>query len=213
MYDILFLFSKIGSFVAVVLIFLPLITNIIALRKGIRYSNDLKVFTLFYYYSIIIQLIASTLARGFHTPNLFIFHFYLPIQIIALSYILLKWIGLKKNIILLLVAFFGLITISGDHYFSSLNEYPYFMLWFNISVLLVLSVILSYVNDKKRIHLPCELNYIHIGIYLYSIVTLFGFVPPKSELNVYGYFFHALASITSYYFFMRSFRCLYHKNG
>ncbi len=213
MHDIFLLFSKIGSRVAVLLMFLPLITDFFARRKGIKYSNDLKIFALFYYYSCIIQLIASILARVFHSPNLFVFHFYLPIQIAAISYLLLKWLGLKKNVVLLLAAFFGLITISGDLYFSSLNEYPYFMLWFNISVLLVLSFILSYSNDKRKIHLPCEFNYIHIGIYVYSIITLIGLSPAHTDLKVYSYFFHAMASIISYYFFMRSFRCLYHKNG
>lgn len=195
------------------MMFLPLITDFIARRKGIKYSNDLKIFALFFYYSCVIQLIASTLARVFHSPNLFVFHFYLPIQIVALSYLLLKWIGIRRNLVLPLALLFGLITISGDLYFSSLNEYPYFMLWFNIFVLLILSFILSYSNDKRKLHLPSELNYIHVGIYLYTIATLFGFVPPNSELSVYGYFFHALASIITYYFFMRSFRCLYHKNG
>ena len=213
MYDIIFLFSKIGNNVAILSMFLPLIADFFARRKKIEYSNDLKIFALFYYYSCIIQLIASILAKVFHSHNLFIFHFYLPIQIVAISYLLLKWLGLKKNVVLLLAAFFGLITFSGDLYFSSLNEYPYFMLWFNISVLLVLSFILSYSNDKRKIHLPCEFNYIHIGIYVYSIITLIGLSPAHTDFRVYGYFFHAMASTISYYFFMRSFRCLYHKNG
>ena len=193
--------------------FLPLITDFIARRKGISYSNDLKVFALFYYYSCIIQLITLIMVRVFHSPNLFVFHFYLPIQILALSYLLLKWIGLKKNVVLLLAAFFGLMTITGDLYFSSLIEYPFFMLRFNTSVLLILSFILSYSNDKRKIHLPCEFNYIHIGIYGSSMVTILGLAPAETDLNVYGYFFLALASIISYYFFARSFRCLYHKNG
>jgi hypothetical protein len=87
------------------------------------------------------------------------------------------------------------------------------MIWFDALLLLVLSFYLSYINDKKKIHLSKEKNYIHIGIYLYSIITVIGISPSFTELRTYGFFFQALATIISSYFFARSFRCLYRSNG
>ncbi|VAX19296.1 hypothetical protein MNBD_IGNAVI01-1492 [hydrothermal vent metagenome] len=193
--------------------FLPLIADFIGRRKGVAYSNDLKVFAAFYYYSLIIQITATVLASIFHATNVFLFHFYVPVQIVILSYLLLKWTGIKRETVLISAGFLGSITIIGDFLFSNLNEFPDFMLWFTTIVLLLLSFLLSYSNDRKKNHLLCEYNFIHIGIYIYSIITLIGTSPTSTPIRLYGYFFQALALIFSNFYFARSFRCLYHKNG
>jgi len=213
MLKILMLFSKIAIITAFISMFLPMITDFIARRGGIAYSNDLKLFAVLYYYSLIIQIIATVLASIFHSTNVFIFHFYSPVQIVILSYLLLKWNGIKQEAVLIIAGLFGLITISGDILFSSLNEFPDFMLWFTTLILFLLSFLLSYSNDKKKIYLTCENNYIHVGIYIYSIITLIGISPANTEIRIYGYFFQALALIFSNIYFARSFRCLYQKNG
>jgi hypothetical protein len=211
MTSILNLFYNIASNLAIISLSFPIITDIIARKKNNKFSNDLKLFEFYIYFTFLMQLFAIILSKLLMVNNLIVFRIYLPIHTAILSYLLIKWLWNTKNLLWSIIIF--IISLWGDYILENYNTPPNFMIWFDALLLLVLSFYLSYINDKKKIHLSKEKNYIHIGIYLYSIITVIGISPSFTELRTYGFFFQALATIISSYFFARSFRCLYRSNG
>ncbi|MEE9430852.1 MAG: hypothetical protein V3V16_07430 [Melioribacteraceae bacterium] len=192
---------------------LPIGTSLTCWIKKIKLSFELKLFAIYIWVTFILQAFALVLSYGFGLQNLFLFRLHYPFHIAIFTYLLLKWLHVKNKNIILLVGLSILISVLGDFLFGERNAPLTFMLWFDVIVLFSMSFLLSFVNDKKKIHLPKEYNFIHIGIYLYSTITLIGLFPSSVGLETYGFFLQSIAVIISNYFFARSFLCLFPSRG
>ena len=210
--SILSLFSEISSYVAIGTLLLPIIASVIARRKNVKFVMDLKLFEFYVYLTFILQIYALVLVN-LGEYNIFLFRLYLPFHTVVFTYFLLKWLlGLNKNTFIL-VSFSLFISIIGDFFLDESNNFPYFMLLFDSVLLVILSFIVSFFFDKRKHHLPNEYNYIHIGIYLYSLITLIGFLLTQTGYFKYGFFIQAVAIVISNYYFTRSFVCLFRSRG
>lgn len=209
MQSILRLFSIASSFLGTLTLFLPIIYSSIAISKKVKFNIDMKMFVIYCYLTLIGQLISYSLVFIFGMQNVLMFRFYLPLHTALFTYYLLKWIGLEKGYNYLLVFISIVVSFSGDLIFGDQNYSPNFMFWFDAIILFVLSFVLSYISDKKNLKLSCEKHFIHIGIYLYSLITILGITPQKVELHYIAYFLQGAAVIVSSIYFGRSFRCLY----
>jgi len=207
MLSILKLFDELFGYLAIITMLLPIFAAIQARKHKAIFSHDLKLFEIYVYFTLILQCISLTLSYGFGLHNILLFRIYLPIHTAFFSYFLIKW-SRRGNIIFLLIII-TLISIMGDYFYGDPNYSPDIMIWSDAIILLFLSFLLSYKIDKKKNKLPCEHNFIHIGIYLYSIVTLLGLSPSHTDVRVFGFLLQAFAVIISNYYFARSFRCLY----
>ncbi len=211
MISILNLFYIIASSLAIISLSFPVITDIIARRKKIRFSGDLKLFELYNFFTLIMQILAVIFAKLLFTSNLILFRIYLPFHTAIFTYFLVKWRGNNNYLIWSVVFFF--ISIVGEFFLGKHGTPPNFMIWFDAIVLLVLSFNLNLYIDKKKLLLKKENNYIFTGIYLYSIITIIGISPSSTELRTYGFFFQSIAIIVSSYFYAGSFQCLFRSNG
>lgn len=212
MKEILVLFYKIFSFLAVVTMLYPIITSLIARKSKKEFSSDLKLFEVYIYFVFIFQLFALSLIHIFDTYNVILFRIFLPIHLAMFSYFLLKWAINNKTAIL-----FALLTIPfmfiGDYILGDYNYSPDFKFWADSIILLILSTYLAYKVNEESVFLENKYSYIHIGIYLYSIITIIGITPAYTEIRSFGFVLQSLAVIISNYFFARSFRCLYKQTG
>jgi len=212
MIPILDLFYRVTSIIGVLSLLLPVITDIIARKKSKnKFTKELKLFEFFVYFTLIMQFFAIGLSKIVGVNNLIIFRIYLPVHVAIFSYLLIKWTWNKNNVLWSIIFF--LVSYLGDYITGNYNTPPNFMIWFDAVILFVLSFCLSFISDKRKVHLSKKYNYIHIGVYLYSIITIIGISPSFTELRTYGFFFQGLAIVVSNYYFARSFRCLYHSNG
>ncbi|MCP4969646.1 MAG: hypothetical protein GY932_03495 [Arcobacter sp.] len=212
MNSILILFANITSYIGVGTLLLPIIADLIARKKNVEFVTDLKLFEFYIFFTLVMQIIATILfLKGMN--NLFLFRLYLPIHTGVFTYFLLKWSWSKNKKIISLVSLSVIISVLGDIWMGDSNTPPYFMLVLDAILLFGLSFYVSFVNDKKKIHLPQEYNFIHIGIYLYSILTLIGFILSQTGYFNYGYFLQSVAMVISNYYFARSFTCLFHSRG
>jgi hypothetical protein len=219
MKSILTLFLSISSYTAIITMIFPIIAAIRARKQGAVFQFDLKLFEFYYYIATIIQFTVLTtawigyfiepfmlFARQFRS---YLFIFLTIVHVIIFLFLLLKWAGLKKYYIPLIIIITPIMIVA-DHFTDTL--YPHLMTWTNVLILLIASFILSLRIDKLSIKLPREYNFIHLGIYIYCLVTIIGFAPNSSvisEIRIFGSFLHALASILVNYYFYRSFKCLY----
>lgn len=212
MLTILNLFGKIFSFLAVITMLYPIFTSLIARKSKKEFSSDLKLFEVYVYFVFIFQLSALSLIHIFNTYNVILFRIFLPIHLALFSYFLLKWASNHKIAII-----FTLLTIPfmfiGDYALGNYNYSPDFMLWTDAVILLILSTYLAYKVNKESVILESKYSYIHLGIYLYSIITIIGITPAYTETRSFGFVLQSLAVIISNYFFARSFICLYKQSG
>lgn len=213
MNNILELFLSVSNYLAITSMFLPIAAVLYARERNAVIKKDIKLFEIYVYVTLILQISALVLSYGFKLHNLFLFRIYLPMHTAFFSYFLLKWLLVKNKNIILLVSLFITISILGDFFIGKPNVPPNFMIWFDAILLFGLSFLLSIKNDKRKVHLPKENNFIHIGIYLYSTIALVGLLPSIFGLEVYGFFLQAVAVIISNYFFARSFLCLFPSHG
>ncbi len=213
MNSILDLFLYITSKFALATMFLPIVAVLIARKRNVELNRDLKLFEFYVYATLSLQLFAYVLNLGLGLPNIILFRLYLPFHTVVFAYFLLKWLlGINKNTILL-ISFSLIISVSGDLIFDDINNFPYFMLVFDAVLLFILSFIVSFLNDKRKHQLSNEYNFIHIGIYFYSLLTLIGFTITQTGYMQVGFFLQAIAVIISNYYFTRSFVCLFHSRG
>lgn len=212
MNSILDLFILVSSYIAIATMLLPIIADLMARKKNVTFKNDLKLFEFYIYFTFILQIAAIGL-RHFGEFNVFLFRLYLPIHSAIFAYLLLKWLFGKNKYIILLVIIPVIFSVLGDILTSEKNTFPNFMLLFDAVLLFILSYLVSFINDKRKNHLPNEYNFIHIGIYLYSILTLVGFLLTQTGYIDYGYFIQAIAVIISNYYFAWSFICLFRSRG
>lgn len=209
MESILRLFSITASILATLTLFLPIVYSIIAIRKKKKMNFDMKMFLIYCYITLVGQLISYSLAFGFGMQNILLFRIYLPLHTALFTYFLLKWIGLEKKHNYLAVIAAIIISFAIDLIFGDQNYSPIYMFWFDAIILFVLSFYLSYISDKKKLKHSCEKHYIHIGIYLYSLITILGITPQKMEIHHIAFFLQAAAVMVSGIYFGRSFKCLY----
>lgn len=213
MNSILSLFHDVSNYIAISTMILPILASLTGWIKKIKFSLVLKLFAIYVWITFILQTVALILSYGFKLHNLFLFKLYLPFHTAVFTYFLMKWLLIKNKVVYLLVFLAILISSLGEVLLGSNKTPQSFMLWFDAILLFGLSFLLSYVNDKKKVHLPKEYNFIHIGIYLYSTITLIGLFPSSVGLESYGFFLQSVAVIISNYFFARSFLCLFPYRG
>jgi len=89
MISIIHLFYIIASNLAILSLFFPVIADIIARKKNGKFSKDMKLFEIFIYLTLTMQLISISLAKLFSMSNLIIFRIYLPIHTAIFSYLLI----------------------------------------------------------------------------------------------------------------------------
>lgn len=213
MKSILNVFLIVFSFIAIATLLSPVVAGMFVKKRNITFNIDVRLFEIYIYFTVIMQFFAVILNYGLSLQNLLIFRIYLPIHTAVFTYFLSKWLlGKNKNVILL-VSSSIVISILGDFFMGERNTYPYFMVWFDAILLFILSFLLSFVSDKKKIYLSSENNFIHIGIYLYSIITFIGFFPSQIGYVSYSLFLQSVAIIISNYYFTRSIVCLIHSRG
>lgn len=205
MHSIITLFRYTLGWGASLGIIIPVIGAIMARRNGVKLSFEMKLFEVYCYVAVISQYAATINAYTFRY-HWQIFRVFTIIEAIILFYLLLKWLNFEKYYIKFLAIFFPILFI-GDYYIES--RYPDFMVWLELSILGILALLLSLKIDKDFINFPKGHSYIHLGIYLYCIITAIGFTPPESELRPFGHLIHVFATYVSIYFYYRSFRCLY----
>ncbi|MCP5375413.1 MAG: hypothetical protein H6743_04895 [Rickettsiaceae bacterium] len=208
MLSILELFRNIFSWIALLTIIFPVISSILARRHKSFFCFELRVFEIYVYFLLIFQIVALVLAYGFHLHNVILFQIFLPVHTALFSFFLIKWSGIVKNAIPFVILFLSVLII-GDYLFGNFNYSPDFMIWADSIILFSLSFFLSYKGDIKNIKLSKELIFIHIGIYLYSIITIIGISPAENEIRVFGFLVQNIAIIVSNIYFARSFICLY----
>lgn len=209
MKEILNLFVFATSLLATFTLFFPVVYSLLAYNKKAHFNFDMKLFTFYCYLTIIGQFISYTLNFGFGMHNVLIFRIYLPFHTLLFTYFLLKWIGLNKKHYSILTIILFLTSIFGDILWGDFNYSPIFMFWFDAIILLILSFSLSYLGDKNNIKLPPEKHFIQIGIYLYTLITVFGIISENLEILSAAFFLQGLAIIVSSTYFARSFKCLY----
>lgn len=209
MKSILDLFVSASSWLATLTLFFPIWVSIVALKKKAVFDLEMKFFTIYCYVTIIGQLITYILTFYFGMYNVLIFRIYLPFHTLIFSYFLLKWIGLGKNYYNVISLAVFLTSICGDYIWGDPNYAPNFMFWFDGIILLIFSFSLSYLSDRNNIKLNSQQHFIHIGIYLYSLITVLGIISINLELLSVAYFLQGLAVIISSIYFARSVRCLY----
>lgn len=210
MKSILNLFVDASSWLATLTLFFPVIYSLLAYNKKVHFDFDMKLFTFYCYLTVSGQIISYIFSYGFGMHNVLIFRIYLPLHTLIFSYLLLKWIGLNKKQYNVLLIIYFLISIGGDFIWGDFNYAPNFMFWFDAIILLFLSFSLSYLGDKNNIKLTSEKHFIQIGIYLYTLITVFGIISENLEILSAAFFLQGLAVIVSSIYFTRSFRCLYH---
>ena len=206
--SIFYLFGNIFGYIGYFVLLLPIITSIWARKKKIIFSLDMRLFELLIYLTVIGQIIALVLADVFGLHNVIIFRLFLPIHTAILSYLLLKWSGMFKNNITIILGLM-IISISLDLIWGDPNFTPNLMFWFDAAILFVLSFYLTFLRDKNKVTLKHEYNYIHIGVYVYSSLTIIGIAAPNLEIIMFGYFIQIIASIACTFYYAWSFRCLY----
>lgn len=209
MNSILVLFYKISAFSAELTMFLPIYTVLLARIKARIIKTDLKLFEIYVYFILFFEATALILSHGFGLHNVIVFRIFLPIHAGLFSYLLSKWSNFLERPILLGISI-AMLLIVVDFTWGDQNYSPDLMTWLDAIFLLLLSFFLSYRIDKTNLKLPCEFNFIHIGIYLYSLITLIGITPTNEDLRGYGFVVQNIAIIVSNIYFARSFRCLYH---
>lgn len=208
MLPILDLFKFIFSKIAFLTMIFPVIASIIARRNNSFFSFELRLFEGYVYLLVIFQIAALILSYGLHLHNVILFRIFLPIHTAIFSFFLIKWSGIVKNTIPYVILFMSVLII-GDYLFDDYNNAPDFMIWADSIILFILSFFLSYIGDKKNINRSKELRFIHIGIYLYSIITIIGISPAKNDIRTFGFLLQNIAIVVSNIYFARSFICLY----
>ncbi len=216
MESILKLFHSILSYTSMIAMLFPVIAAIKARKQGAVFQFDMKLFAIYAYLAAIIQYTVLAFAwTGYffrqyweysYQYKSYLFIFILLLQLTTFLFLLLKWAGLKKYFIPLLILVSPIMVLA-NHYTNS--YYPDLMTWAEVSILLFTSFTLSYKMDKLLIHLPREHNFIHLGIYLYCLLTLIGITPNSGEIRMFGHILHSIALILTNYYFYRSFKCLY----
>lgn len=207
--SILYLFYRVTSVIAILTMLLPIFAAYKVRRNGIVFSADIKLFEFYVYFLFIFQITALTLSRGFGLHNVILFRIFLLIHMSLFAHFLIKWSGISVNTIFFILPLL-VFSILGDFFFGDPNFAPDFIIWSDAIILLLLSFFLSYRIDKIRFNLPRELNSIHIGIYIYSLITVIGISPSHNDLRLFGFFVQTIAVVISNFYFARSFRCLYH---
>lgn len=205
MHSIITLFRYFIGWTALIAIVLPIIGSIMARRNGVKLSFEMRLFEFYCYIAAIGQIIATIMAFTFG-DRMIVFRIIIVVQVLVYTYLLLKWMNFDRFYLKSLIVIFPTLFI-GDYIFYS--NYPDFMVWVITSIWAILALLLSYIIDRDFINLPKEYTYIHLGIYLYSIITAIGFTPTGTELRPLGHLIHATGSFMSFYYFYRSFRCLY----
>lgn len=208
MESILLPFRYIFGYAAIIGILIPVIASILARRNGVKFTFEIKLFEFYCYSAATVQITAVILAFVMY-PDLtytILFRILTIIEISVFVYLLLKWMSFERFTFRLLIIVIPILFL-GDYIYST--EYPDFMLWFQLLIMAILAFLLSYKIDKQNINLPKEYSYIHIGIYLNSIITILGFTPFGDELRSFGHFIHVFANGITIYYYYRSFRCQY----
>ena len=205
MHSIITLFRYFIGWTSIIGTVVPVIGAILARRNGVKLSFEMRLFEFYCYVAAIGQFIAVIMAFTIGNHQ-FIFRLITLVEIIVFMYLLLKWMNFDRYYFKSLLFIFPILLI-GDYLFES--RYPDFMLWFEISIYAILSVVLSYIIDRDQINFPKEYTYIQLGIYLSSVITVIGFTPSGTELRQFGHLVHVTANITAFYYYYRSFRCLY----
>ena len=206
MQSIFTLFHSIIGYLAIITIIFPVIASIVARRKGVKFDFDLRIFEIFVYVAAIGQLLALLLAFTVGIGWELVFLIVALAQILTFSYLLLKWMNKQsyfKKIMSIVIPLILIVNLFLE------SVYPAFIIWLGPVLFIILAFLLSYNVDKNKIRLPKEYSYIHIGIYLYSIVSLIGITPSGSELSSFGSVLQHTGSFLTNYYFYRSFRCLY----
>jgi hypothetical protein len=216
MKSILTLFLSISSYAAIISMIFPVIAAIKVRKKGVPFNFDLKLFEFYVYIATIIQFTVLTIAwiGYFIEPFMqyarlfrsYLFIFLTIVHVLIFLFLLLKWARLNKYYFPLIIIITPIMIVA-NHFTTS--QYPDLMTWVQVVILLFVSFILSYRSDKLLIKLPREYNFIHIGIYLYCLITIIGITPNATEIRIFGHFIHAIAAILVNYYFYRSFKCLY----
>jgi hypothetical protein len=208
MLSILELFKDIFSKLALLTMILPVVSSIIARKHKSFFRFDLRLLEIYVYFLLIFQVVALILSYWFHLYNVILFRIFLPIHTTIFSYFLIKWLGIVKNSLPYSIILASVLII-GDYIVGDPNFSPEFMIWADAIILFSLSFFLSYRGDIKKIKLSKELRFIHIGIYLYAIITIIGISPAENEIRVFGFLVQNIAIIVSNIYFARSFICLY----
>ncbi len=207
MLSIFNLFLTIIGYSAIITVVAPVISSILARRKGIKFNFELKLFEFYIYVAATGQILAVIV--GFVSTvevYIWIMRVVALVEISTFVFLLLKWMN-KQKYYSFLMLFIIPILFLGEYLLKS--DFPDFMLYFEIVILLILSFSLSYIIDKGKLNLKKEYSYIFIGIYLYAIITLMGITPIHSHLRYFGHVLHVTANFLTNYYFYRSFRCLY----
>ncbi len=208
MKSILLLFGNLTSYLAGASFLFPIIASLFVRKKKIVINNQMLIFEAFIYLSFLSQLLSHSVFFDLSKYKDLILCFYLPFHTVILSYFLLKWsIRFKKPLHIAITL--TVITIIINFLFNGYNLSPELMYWFDTSILLTLSIYLSYRRDKKIIKLNCENNLIHNGIYTSSLLTILGITLPQMDIFFFGLYIHTIANIVSNIYFARSFKCLY----
>lgn len=205
MHEIITLFRYFIGWTAIIGIVVPVIGAILARRNGVKFSFEMRLFEFYCFVAAIGQIIAGIMAFTIR-HHWIVFRIITVVEIFVFVYLLLKWMNFERHYIKALLFIFPILFI-GDYIFES--EYPDFMLWFEISIIAILSVALSYISDRKYLNFPKEYIYIQLGIYVSSVITVIGFTPTGTELRPFGHLIHVTGNLTAIYYYYRSFRCLY----
>ena len=153
------------------------IIQIILLIVALSYktTDDLKFFRWFVIFACVFDLMISGMAIAGVT-NLFLFHFYTPIELGALSYVLLRWesaIANRRTVVwvalLLLISCFLL-----EYVLSGLDNFESISTVFSCVVLVAISLrglIFNYGVMYKRLILSGVLIYAFFNAIPYAIIN------------------------------------------
>lgn len=208
MKSILLLFGNLTSYLAGASFLLPILASLFVRKKKIALSKQMALFEVFIYLSFITQFLSHSVLINLSQFKDLILCIYLPFHTVLLSYFLLKWSLSFKNPLQIAITITVIATII-NFIFNGCNLFPELMYWFDTSILLILSIYLSYLRDKNIIKLNCENNLIHNGIYASSLLTILGITLPQMDIVFFGLYIHTIANIVSNIYFARSFKCLY----
>ena len=203
------LFGTVIGYIAGVSLLLPILTSILARKNKTVFSIEMRLLEIVAYITFLVQITSHSTWYNFNLDKNIIFYIYLPVHTVVFSYMLLKWTDIIQNNLFIIYGII-IILISAAIIFVSPIFSSELLFWFNAIILLTLSFYLSFKRDKRNLITKRELNFIHHGIYIGSLLTVLGIALSRLDIIFFSYFIHVTANITTNLYFARSFRCLYH---
>lgn len=194
-------------------VLIPLITGLLFYR---RLTKPFKIFVYYFLLAALVE-IAASLAGVYLGNNLFLLHFFIPLEFAAFVYLYYQYFSaptIRKGILYVSILFLGLVIVT--IILSGLNTHNSLARSFESIFLIILALSYFYQYFKSNSEVPVytqPMFWLSSGILIYFSIDFFSFmlinqlIKRNIEMAYLSKMIHVFINIVAYVFYTISFRC------